>query len=117
MFWKHQEIIYYIKIFYDILTLKNKVRFQQKLEVKFEVEDVSLGVKKVLVVLVKDLSVLHNGVVIHHRRELIGNTGHQILGKYDRPHPPKGFIELYEHGNPVRFRDIWIRPLGEYDKP
>jgi len=63
------------------------------------------------------ITVIHNGVVIHHRRELIGNTGHQILGKYDKPHPPKGYIELYEHGNPVRFRDIWIRPLGEYDKP
>jgi hypothetical protein len=27
-----------------------------------------------------------------------------------------GFIELYEHGNPVRFRNIWIRPLHEYDQ-
>ena len=60
-------------------------------------------------------TVLHNGVIVHHRRELIGNTGHRIVGTYNKPHPPKGFIELYEHGNPVRFRNIWIRPLGEYD--
>lgn len=64
-----------------------------------------------------NVTVLHNGVVVHHKRELIGNTGHKIVGNYDRPQPPKGFIELYEHGNPVRFRNIWIRPLGEYDKP
>jgi len=62
-------------------------------------------------------TVLHNGVVVHHKRELYGNTGWRIVGNYDRPHPPKGFIELYEHGNPVRFRNIWIRPLGEYDQP
>lgn len=62
------------------------------------------------------VSVLHNGLVVHHRRELLGRTGHRIMPSYDKPHPPKGFIELYEHGNPVRFRNIWIRPLREYDQ-
>jgi hypothetical protein len=62
------------------------------------------------------VTVLHNGVVVHHRQELVGHTNHRTLGNYDRPHPPKGFIQLYEHGNPVRFRNIWIRPLGEYDQ-
>ena len=62
------------------------------------------------------ISVIHNGLVLHHRKELLGRTGHRSIGNYDKPHPPKGFIELYEHGNPVRFRNIWIRPLGEYDK-
>jgi hypothetical protein len=62
-------------------------------------------------------TVLHNGVVVHHRRELYGHTPYRALGNYDKPHPPKGFLELYEHGNPVRFRNIWVRPLGEYDQP
>ena len=62
------------------------------------------------------VTVLHNGVVVHHRFELVGNTNHRTVGSY-RKHAPKGFIELYEHGNPVRFRNIWIRPLGEYDQP
>lgn len=61
-------------------------------------------------------TVFHNGVVVHNRRELVGRTQHQALPTYGRPQE-KGFIELYEHGNPVRFRNIWIRPLGEYDKP
>ena len=64
-----------------------------------------------------NVTVLLNGVVLHHKREFIGNTGWKVVGNYDKPHPPKGSIQLYEHGNPVRFRNIWIRNLGEYDKP
>ena len=60
-------------------------------------------------------TVLHNGVLVHHGRELFGRTGHRNYGKYERPHPPKGFIQLYEHGNPVRFRNIWLRPIQTDD--
>jgi hypothetical protein len=63
------------------------------------------------------VTVLHNGVLLHHKKELIGSTPHQRVGDYAKPHPEKGPLELYEHGNPVRFRNIWIRPTGEYDKP
>lgn len=63
------------------------------------------------------ITVLHNGLVLHHRQELLGRTGHRMFGTYEQPHPPQGYIELYEHGNPVRFRNIWIRPLREYDQP
>jgi hypothetical protein len=62
------------------------------------------------------VTLLHNGVLLHNKRELVGGTGHRQIQPYAK-HPPEGFIELYEHGNPVRFRNIWIRPLGEYDKP
>jgi hypothetical protein len=62
------------------------------------------------------VTVLHNGVVVHHRREMMGTTGHRSAPAYGRPQE-RGYIELSEHGNPVRFRNIWIRPLGEYDKP
>src|SRR4030095_12790078 len=55
------------------------------------------------------VTVLHNGAVIHPRRELIGNTGHRTVGNYNRPQE-SGPIELYEHGNPVRFRNISLRP-------
>jgi len=57
------------------------------------------------------LTVLHNGLIVHNRRELHGNTVYRGVGNYDKPHPEKGFIELYEHGNPVRFRNIWIREI------
>ena len=62
------------------------------------------------------ITVIHNGCVLHHRTELHGGTTHRRIVDYNKPHPPKGSIELYEHGNPVRFRNIWIRPLGEYDQ-
>ena len=61
-------------------------------------------------------TVLHNGVIVHNRREIMGSTNHRAMPAYGKPQE-KGPIELYEHGNPVRFRNIWIRPLGEYDKP
>jgi hypothetical protein len=62
------------------------------------------------------VTVLHNGVIVHNRRELVGNTGHRSVGNYNKKQET-GPIELYEHGDPVRFRNIWIRPMGEYDKP
>lgn len=62
------------------------------------------------------VTVIHNGVVLHHRRELTGTTSHQQVGTYDRAHDPEVFIQLQDHGNPMRFRNVWLRPIGEYDK-
>jgi hypothetical protein len=56
------------------------------------------------------ITVIHNGVLIHHHKEIIGKTEHKKVGKYT-PHDPKGPIMLQDHGNPVRYRNIWIRPL------
>ncbi len=61
------------------------------------------------------VTVLHNGVLIHNKRELLGGTNHRQIVPYKK-HPEKGPISLYEHGNPVRFRNIWIRPVGDYDQ-
>ncbi len=60
------------------------------------------------------VTVIHNGVVVHHRKEYIGRTIHRRVGVYDRPHPPRGWIGLQDHGNPIRFRNIWIRELPGY---
>lgn len=60
------------------------------------------------------VTVIHNGVVVHHRQEILGGTLHRAIGDY-KGAKETGAIQLYEHGNPVRFRNIWIRPLGEYD--
>lgn len=60
------------------------------------------------------VTVLHNGVVVHHHTELIGATNHRVVGTYS-PHPPVGPLELQDHGDLVRFRNIWYRPLLPYD--
>ena len=54
------------------------------------------------------VTVLHNGVMIHNHFELQGGTSYVAPPKY-APHPEKLPISLQFHGNPVRFRNIWIR--------
>ncbi|HAV65389.1 MAG TPA: DUF1080 domain-containing protein [Verrucomicrobiales bacterium] len=63
------------------------------------------------------VTVIHNGVILHHRKELAGNTPHRQNGNYSKPHDPEVFIQLQDHNNPTRFRNIWLRSIGEYDKP
>jgi hypothetical protein len=55
-------------------------------------------------------------VLLHHRKEFIGTVKHKRVADYKSPHPPKGPIVLQDHGNPMRFRNIWIRHIGDYDE-
>ncbi len=57
------------------------------------------------------VTVLHNGLLVHHNQKIYGPTGHRILPGYDKPIPEKLPLMLSAHNNPVRFRNIWIRPL------
>jgi len=58
------------------------------------------------------ITVLQNGVAIHNNYAIQGATEHKKLAQY-APHGDKGPLVLQEHGNPVRFRNIWIRELPE----
>lgn len=62
------------------------------------------------------VTVLLNGVVLHHKQAFLGYVAHRELARYGRPYSGKGPIVLQDHNNPMRFRNIWIRPLGEYDQ-
>jgi hypothetical protein len=60
------------------------------------------------------VTVLHNGVVVQNHTEILGST------HYDRPtayakHEDKLPLVLMYHGNPVRFRNIWIRDMKELE--
>ena len=48
------------------------------------------------------LTVLHNGILIHHAVEVGGRS-------------PKIRLGLQDHLNPVRYRNIWVRELHDYD--
>ncbi len=55
-------------------------------------------------------TVLHNGVLVQDAQELIGQTAHKKVAGY-APHAAKAPLSLQDHGNPVRFRNVWIREL------
>ncbi len=58
------------------------------------------------------VTVRHNGVVVHNDREILGSVSHRGLPKYSA-HPEKLPLNLQDHGNPVRYRNIWVLPLKD----
>lgn len=58
------------------------------------------------------ITVLHNGVVVQNHFELMGGTFYERPPAYSA-HPSKAPIHIQFHGNPVRFRNIWVRELSE----
>ncbi len=59
------------------------------------------------------ITVLHNGVLLHHHKALQGATGHRNIPGYT-PHGDAP-IRLQDHGDLVRYRNIWVRRLKDYD--
>ena len=60
-------------------------------------------------------TVFHNGVLVQDHTELSGGTdwrGHHAISPY-KAHADKGPLKLQDHGNPVRYRNVWIRELAD----
>jgi len=59
-------------------------------------------------------TVLHNGVLVQDNVELTGPTSWLVRSPY-----PAGVVEgsigLQDHGNPLRYRNIWVRELKTAD--
>ena len=62
------------------------------------------------------VTVFHNGVLVQNNVELFGETGWLERAPF-RAHAEKLPIALQDHGNPVRYRNIWVRPQGRPAKP
>jgi hypothetical protein len=59
-------------------------------------------------------TILHNGVLVQNHAEVKGFTYYDKENKYSK-HPDKGPLVLMYHGDPVRFRNIWIREFKELE--
>ena len=56
------------------------------------------------------VSVIHNGVAIHSDTVIKGSTNWHEPPAY-HPHADTLPIRIQDHGNPVQFRNIWVRPI------
>lgn len=60
------------------------------------------------------VTVFHNGVVVHHDDAFTGRTVHGREATYEA-HPDRLPLLLQDHGSRVRFRNIWVRELGDVE--
>ena len=56
------------------------------------------------------ITVFHNGILLHHRKEMMGPMRHKLRTNYSA-HEPVMPLMLQAHGNPIRYRNIWARRL------
>ena len=56
------------------------------------------------------VTVIVNGVLVQDHTPLEGATGHRSRSKAS-PLGDSGPLKFQDHGNPVRFRNVWYRPL------
>ncbi len=56
------------------------------------------------------VTVLHNGVLVQNHFELLGGTFYDQPPHYTK-HAEREPLHLQFHGNPVKFRNIWIREI------
>jgi len=57
------------------------------------------------------VTVFHNGVLMHHRKEMLGPMRHKKTTAYVE-HDAEAPLILQDHSNPVRYRNIWARRLN-----
>jgi hypothetical protein len=57
------------------------------------------------------VTVLHNGLLVHHNAEIMGETPHRVIGYYPEPAVTEGPVVLMGHNNPVEYRNVWVRPM------
>jgi hypothetical protein len=56
------------------------------------------------------MTVFHNGVLVHDKDELTGPTAHKARPPY-KVAADKLPLSLQDHGNPVRYRNVWVREI------
>lgn len=80
--WQAYDIIFTAPVFYENGALKSPAR----------------------------ITVFHNGVLVQNNTTIWGATQYIGTPNYE-PHAAKEPLMLQDHGNPVAYRNIWIRPI------
>lgn len=62
------------------------------------------------------ITVLHNGILVQDHSKIWGPTSWLQHLPY-KSHPDRLPLSLQDHGNPVLFRNIWLRELDEEPRP
>lgn len=62
------------------------------------------------------MTAFHNGVLVQNNVELTGPDPWIGRPPY-KAHPERLPIAMQDHGNPVRYRNIWVRELGQHRHP
>jgi len=63
------------------------------------------------------VTVFWNGVLVQHRRPIMGSTSATTTVHQYTPHDPELPLTLQDHSHPVHYRNIWIRRVAGYDVP
>ncbi len=58
------------------------------------------------------VTVFVNGVLAQHNTEFKWPSTHKRLNKY-KPHAEEETINFQDHGNPVKFRNMWVREINK----
>ena len=66
-----------------------------------------------------NITVLHNGVLVQDHVKPWGPIRWMSRASYEEPHAARLPLTLQDHGNPVRYRNLWLRelPKGPQDPP
>lgn len=61
------------------------------------------------------VTLVFNGVLVHHHQEVIGQMAHRAIRPYE-PHALEEPLSLQDHDTKPRFRNIWVRRIKGYDQ-
>ena len=61
------------------------------------------------------VTVIHNGVLLHHHQEVIGQMAHRAIKPYE-PHDAEEPLAFQDHDTRARIRQVWVRRLKGYDE-
>lgn len=60
-----------------------------------------------------NVTIFQNGVLMQYNQDYMGGTNHKQIKPY-KEHA-EGALQFQDHGNPVAYRNVWVRELKKYE--